>query len=242
MTSSSVSATSTSESAQPVNGLLGPSLIVVGVSLAINSVLGPLGCDRVDYPVTDFMMNQTIGLDVANPLVVAPVFVGLGLLARSRPTLAAALALGPTAYVAHMFVQYVAGPDHLSYPPVLLLQLGLFMAGWLLAAVAWLGVRPWPAEVVPSGVRAAVALALAAFVARGLRLGRSWAEPAFLGLLTWYALVTVAVLAMAVTLVVNDDRYASTGQLILFMVVAAIVVPYTIVVARQIGRRLATAS
>jgi hypothetical protein len=261
---------------------------VVGVSLAINSVLGPLGFDRVDYPVTDFMMNQTIGLDAANLLVVAPVFVGLGLLARSRPTLAAALALGPTAYVAYMFVQYVAGPDHLSYPPVLLLQLGLFMAGWLLAAVAWLGVRPWPAEVEPSGVRAAVAVALAAFVllryvpgllgsfsntalgpelagdpamywlillmdvgvlvplalvvARGLRHGRSWAEPAFLGLLTWYALVTVAVLAMAVTLVVNDDRYASTGQLILFMVVAAIVVPYTFVVVRQIARRLATSS
>ncbi len=227
MTSSSVSASSTSESSQPVNGLLGPSLIVVGLSLAINSVLGPLGFDGIDYPVTDFMMNQTIGLDAANLLVMAPVFVGLGLLARSRPMLAAALALGPTGYVAYRFVQDVGGPDHLSYPPVLLLQLGLFMAGWLLAAGAWLGVRSWPAQVEPSGVRAVVALALAAFVplryvpgllgsfsntavgpelaggpamywlillmdvgvfvplalmvARGLRLGRSWAEPAFSG-------------------------------------------------------------
>ncbi len=83
---------------------------------------------------------------------------------------------------------------------------------------------------------------LALMVARGLRLGRSWAEPAFFGLLTWHALGTVAVLAMAVTLVVNDDKYASTGQLILFMVVAVVVVPHTFAVARQIARRLATSS
>ncbi len=60
--------------------------------------------------------------------------------------------------------------------------------------------------------------------------------------MTWYALVTVAVLAMAVTLVINDDKYASTGQLILFMVVAVVVVPHTLAVARQIARRLATSS
>lgn len=272
----------------PSAALLGRSLIVVGLALAVNSGLGPLVLDSIDYPVTDFMMNQTIGLDAANLFVVSPVFVGLGLLARSRPTLAAALALGPTTYVAYMFVQYIAGPDHLSYPTVLLLQLGLFVAGWLLAARAWLSTQPWPADTQRSTIRGAVAVVLAAFVllryvpglvgslsntsltpelagdpamywlillmdlgvfvplalivAAGLWHGRPWGEPAFLGLLMWYALVTVAVLAMAVTLVVNDDDYASTGQLILFLVVAAVVVPYTVVVALQADRRLTARS
>lgn len=117
--------------------VLGWGLLVMALGLAINSILGPLAADLIDYPVSDSMRNQTIGLDAASLIVVAPVSAAVGILALRRHPAAPVLALGPAGFVAYMFVQYVAGPDHLSYPPVLVLQLGLFAAGWLLAGLAW---------------------------------------------------------------------------------------------------------
>lgn len=123
----------------PVLGdrLLGLGLLGLAAGLVANSIVGPLVADLVDYPVSETMRNQTIGLDAASLVVVAPLAAIVGLMAlRGRPA-AAVLALGPAGYVAYMFVQYVAGPDHLTYPSVLLLQLGLFIGGWLLAGLAW---------------------------------------------------------------------------------------------------------
>ncbi len=116
---------------------LGFGLIGLGVAIAANSLLGPLVFDAIDYPVSESMRNQTIGLDLANLLVVAPLSVLVGLLALRGSQVAPLLTLGPASYAAYMFAQYVAGPDHLVYRRVLLLQLAVFVAGWALVALAW---------------------------------------------------------------------------------------------------------
>ncbi len=127
---------------------LGLGLAGLAAALATNSLLGPLAADRIDYPVSPSMRNQTIGLDAVGLLVVAPLLAlvgGLALMGRRRAGVAA---LGPTAWVAYMLVQYVAGPPRLAYPPVLVLQLGLFAGAWLLALQAW---RLTTATAPPAG-------------------------------------------------------------------------------------------
>ena len=117
--------------------LLGWGLLALAAALAVNSILGPFAAGVVEYPVSETLGNQTIGLDAASLLVVAPILCALGLLALRGHTATPVLSLGPAGYVAYMFVQYVAGPDHRVSPPVLGLQLGLFAGGWLLAGLAW---------------------------------------------------------------------------------------------------------
>lgn len=117
--------------------VLGWGLLALAVALTFNSILGPFLADLINYPVSETMRNQTIGLDAASLLVVAPITAAIGILALRSHSAAPVLALGPAGYVAYMFVQYVAGPDHLSYPPVLVLQLALFAGSWLLAGLAW---------------------------------------------------------------------------------------------------------
>ena len=144
---------------------LGFGLVALGAALAANSLLGPLAFDAIDYPVSETMRNQTIGLDAANLAVVAPLCMAIGWLAIRGHRLAPLAALGPTAYAAYMAVQYVAGPDHLQYVRALPLQLALFVLGWMLAAEAWRspGRRGW---AVAHSRRHGVAVALmAGFVA-----------------------------------------------------------------------------
>ena len=259
---------------------LGWGLIALGIGLASNSLLGPLGVDRIDYPVSESMRNQTIGLDAATLVVVAPLTVAIGVLALRGHGAAPALALGPTSYGAYMLVQYIAGPDHLSYPGVLLLQLAVFIGSWSLAAVAWRLARQPPLRVRLGRWHGLVAWALAGFVllrylpglagslsneplppeaagdpamywlivlldlgvfvpiaavaGLGLRRGRPWATTLHRGAVGWFTLVTVAVATMSATMWLNDDRYASAGQLTLFVGLSVVMLVYAAVVHRPL--------
>lgn len=254
----------------------GIGMILLGLAMVVNTVFGPLLLDMIDYPVSDSMRNQTIGLDAANLVVVAPLAIVVGWLALSGHRAAPLLALGPTTYVAYMFVQYLAGPDHLNYPPVLLLQLVIFISSWLLTYWAWNLVRqsdrpiptPQPAHSVPAaGLMAAfvalrylpgligsitneplaaevaadpamywliflmdlgIFVPIAVLTAIGLSKGARWAPSLFTGTVTWFALITVAVAAMSITMIVNDDPNASIAQLAVFAGITAIVVPYAL--------------
>lgn len=162
-------ATAASPTADARLAALGWGLLAVAAALAFNSILGPLLTDTIDYPVSETMRNQTIGLDAASLFVVAPITAAVGVLALRNHPAAPTLALGPAGYVAYMFVQYIAGPDHLSYPPVLVLQLGLFIGGWLLAGVAWRVERSRSLRALAEGPgltkrHSWVALGLGAFV------------------------------------------------------------------------------
>ena len=116
---------------------LGAALIAMGAGLALNSLLGPLVWNVVGYPVTPTMLNQTIGLDAVSLVLVAPLSFLAGALTLRHHPAGAVIALGPAWYTAYMFAQYVVGPDYLSIPVTLLLQLALFILGWTTGLMAW---------------------------------------------------------------------------------------------------------
>lgn len=135
--------------------------------LLFNSAIGPLGVDVVDYPITDTLRNQLIGLEVVTLLLVVPWCAVAAVRALRGHADAPLLAFGPAAYSAYMFVQYVLGPEYDDYRAVTLLHLGLVTLSAGLALWAWslsrttrLPARPRRVEV-RHGV---VLFALAAFV------------------------------------------------------------------------------
>jgi hypothetical protein len=121
----------------PANRALGLALLVLAGGLALNSLLGPLVADVIDYALSRTLRNQLIGLDAVTLLLVAPLCAAAGVLVlRGRPT-GAVLALGPATYAAYMFVQFVVGPSYLHYPRVLAFHLALFVLSGVVAVLGW---------------------------------------------------------------------------------------------------------
>jgi hypothetical protein len=123
------------------SGWLGIGLLVLAAALAVNSLLGPLATGVVDYHVSETLRNQTIGLDAASLLLAVPLAALAGALVLRGHAAGPVLALAPAAYTAYMMPQYVLGPEYLSRPGnnelAFPLHLGLFVAGWGLAVLAW---------------------------------------------------------------------------------------------------------
>jgi hypothetical protein len=112
-------------------------LLLLAAALVVNSAIGPLGRDVVDYPITESLRNQLIGLEVATIALVVPwcVFAGFRAL-RGEPG-SALLAFGPAAYTLYMFVQYVLGPEYSDYRAITLFHLGLVTLSGGLTLWAW---------------------------------------------------------------------------------------------------------
>jgi hypothetical protein len=266
-------------------GLLGAGFIALGIGLAVNSLIGPFAFGIVDYPLSETLHNQTIGLDAVSLLLVAPVSLAIGIMVqRGHPAVPyVGVALG--AYTAYMFVQYLVGPSYLDYPRVLPLQLGLFVLGWAVALRAWITGRTgndlptlgksarrhaialfafaafvllryvpvfagvftgdsipadavqdpamfWTIVLMDLGIF--VPLVLAAGVA--LRRGRTWAQGVLYAAAGWFLLVTTAVLAMALTMLLNDDPHAAPGQVVTFAVTELAVIGYIMLLYRPLIR------
>jgi len=111
------------------------------VGLALVSVLGPLVLDVIHYRVSETVRDQTVGLDLASLALVAPLTLGVAVLALRRHPAAPALALGPAAYAAYMLAQYVLGPEYLRIPGnnerFFLLFLALFVVAGFVGVCAW---------------------------------------------------------------------------------------------------------
>lgn len=258
--------------------------MALGVGLALNSLVGPLAFDLVDYPLSEMLMNQTIGLDAVGLFVIAPASFVAAEFVRSRRRL---LGLFSTtvigSFIAYMFVQFVVGPDYLHYPGTMALQLALFIGGWITALGAWNATARAP--MPPMTARSArghswVMVAVAGFVALrylaiipaaisgdsipeeslaepamlwtitlmdlgifvpatvatvvALRRSAPWAQRALYVLTGWFVLVTVAVWAMSIAMVINDDPYGAPAQIVLFSVTAALVIAYATVLYRPL--------
>src|SRR4051794_29227325 len=114
--------TTVSETAEPRVGgtgqLRGLAVGLLGLAavLVANTALGPLGSGIVEYPFTETMLNQTIGLEVVTVCLVVPLTVLAGVLALREHRAAPFLGLGPAAYSAYMFTQSFAGPESGRYP------------------------------------------------------------------------------------------------------------------------------
>jgi hypothetical protein len=142
-------------------------LLLLAGALLINSALGPLGADLVDYPITESTRNQLIGLEIVTVALVVPWSVLAGIQAlRDRPH-AAVLALPPSSYTLYMFLQYVLGPEYTDYRAITLLHLGLVTLSGGLTLWAWALTRTTTLPVLSPRVRrryGVVLLGLALFV------------------------------------------------------------------------------
>ncbi|MBM7515675.1 hypothetical protein [Nocardioides nitrophenolicus] len=205
---------------------LGPVLLLLAAALVLNSALGPLGSDILAYPLPDSLLNQLLGLEAVTLALVVPALVTAAVLALHDRPGAALLALGPTGYVAYMFVQYVIGPERLAYSPAVLLHLAIAT----LAGAA--GVWCWCRAVTAPGprisdrtrhARVAWLLLLAAFVvARYLPLlagsvtsspiPAEYAEaPSFYWSIVLLDLGAVVPLAVAAAVAVGRDHPAAAA-------------------------------
>jgi hypothetical protein len=119
----------------------GGGLIALALGLAANSLLGPFAAEVIDYRFSETLINQTIGLDAASLIVVAPLAAVAGVLALRRHRAAPLLALGPTLYALYMFVQYISSPEYVAYPGnnerFFPLHLALFVLPGALFFMAW---------------------------------------------------------------------------------------------------------
>jgi hypothetical protein len=146
---------------------LGIGLIALGGGLAANSLLGPLIGDVIRYPLSETLLNQTIGLDAVSVLV-ASVSIFAGALALRGHVAGPVLGFGPAAYTWYMLLQYVLGPEYSYYPGALPLHLALFSLSGGIAVGAWSAIRP---DGLPEASRRAdrlhggILLGLAAFLA-----------------------------------------------------------------------------
>jgi hypothetical protein len=120
---------------------LGFGLFALGAGMALLALLGPLGFGVIDYRVSETLRNQTIGLDAVTLMLVAPVTVALGFLARRAHPVAPVLALGPAAYSVYMLIQYIVGPDYGqragNNERFFLLYLALFVLAGAIGLRAW---------------------------------------------------------------------------------------------------------
>ncbi|MFC5730858.1 MULTISPECIES: hypothetical protein [Nocardioides] len=116
---------------------LGAALLVLSAALVVNTLAGPLVIGWIDYPITESMLNQLLGLELVTVLLVVPVAVTAGVFAiRERP-LAPLLAIGPSAYTAYMFAQYVVGPLYDRYSATVLFQLAIASVSGIVTVWCW---------------------------------------------------------------------------------------------------------
>src|SRR4051794_7548190 len=96
--------------------------------LLANAGLGPIGLDVVAYPLPESLLNQLRGLELVTVLLVVPaLLLAAGLGRHERPE-GPLVAVGPCAYAAYMFAQYVVGPARTVYSPAVLVHLAVFAA------------------------------------------------------------------------------------------------------------------
>jgi hypothetical protein len=145
----------------------GWSLVLLAGLLVLNGLLGPLLGGLVDYPISESMTNQLLGLEAVTLVLVVPWTCIAGVLAIRHDPRAALLALGPTSYTAYMFVQYVVGPEYRTYSWLVLFHVVIFSLAGGLALSAWSRAQHELVPPISTGQRRRIGvllLALAAFV------------------------------------------------------------------------------
>lgn len=143
---------------------LGLGMLALGSGLALNTLLGPLFGNVIDYPFTETVVNETLALEAVTLALVAPLAVVAGVLTLRGHPAGPILMLGPAAYAAYMLMQYVVGPQYTTFAPAVMLHVGLFVIGGALLMGAWTSIDADSLAPRSRGWALAV-LALAAFVA-----------------------------------------------------------------------------
>jgi hypothetical protein len=152
-------------------------VIALGVLLALNSLLGPLAFDVIEYRYGPSMINQAIGLDAVALAVATPLAVAAGILIRRGHRAGPVLAMAPALFAAYMMPQYLIGPDYLNLPGnnenFALGHIAMFVLAVAVAIGAWRAVDP---ELLRPNTRKSdhrrswVLIGVAAFIALGRQL------------------------------------------------------------------------
>jgi len=131
-----VTETETAVGRSTVGRSLALGLAVLAAALAVNTLLGPLVADAIEYPFSQTLVYQTVGLEAVTLALVVPWCLAAALLVRRGHRAGPVLAVAPAAYTAYMFAQYVVGPSYLTYRPIVAFHLGIFVLGGALLALA----------------------------------------------------------------------------------------------------------
>jgi hypothetical protein len=112
-------------------------LFVLAAALVVNTTLGPVGTETIEYPISGTLLNQTFGLEVVTVGLVVPLTLVAGMLALRGHRSAPFVGFGAASYTAYMFVQYVLGPEYTAYTTQVLFHTLVFTLSAALTAWAW---------------------------------------------------------------------------------------------------------
>jgi hypothetical protein len=116
-------------------------LVVLGIGVAINALLGPLVFEVIRYHASPGAIDQVRGGDVAALLLVAPVAFWAGVLILRGHRTGSVLGLGPAVFAVYTYTQLTVGGDFFRYGGnselFFLLGLSLFLLGLLGAIGCW---------------------------------------------------------------------------------------------------------
>ncbi len=131
--------------------LTGFGLLVMGIGVATNAILGPLMLGVIRFHVSPAGQNQQIGGELISLLAVAPVALVAGILWLRGHRLAPLIAIAPALYAVYTYVTFIIGPEYSRYPGnnerAFPLYLALIVLGWATALRSWrtLVIEPLPA-------------------------------------------------------------------------------------------------
>ena len=199
---------------------LGVTLLALASALVVNTIAGPLVTDKIDYPISESMFNQLLGLELVTVFLVVPVTVVAAVLALRERPLAPLLAIGPSAYAAYMFAQYVVGPVYDHYSAAVLFQLAIAATAGIVCVWCWVRAAEVPLPLPD---------------ARSRRLRVAWLG--FLG--TFVLLRYVSALTGAATGARIPEEFADSPAFYWSIVLLdlGVVVPATLLAAAAVHRR-----
>lgn len=149
-------------------------LMALALGLVLNSLLGPLALEVIDYHFSESLINQAIGLDAVALFGAAPLALLAALLVHRSHRAGPVLAFVPAAFSVYMAPQYVVGPEYLTIPgnneQFFLFHLAIFILSIAVLLVAWSDVdRDWlpPKGIEADRRRSWVMLGVAAFILLG---------------------------------------------------------------------------
>lgn len=123
--------------------LTGFALIVFGVALALNAMVGPLVLGVMRLRFLANFTNQYLGGEIVSLFLVAPVAVIAGVLWLRGHRLAPVLAFAPAIYGLYLMVTLVFGADYAHQSGN---QEQFFPLHWLIIVLSWgIAVRAWMA-------------------------------------------------------------------------------------------------
>jgi hypothetical protein len=150
-------------------------LVVLGASLAIAAVLGPLLTGTIRWRISANSLNQTYGADGAALLLLAPTTAAAAWLAWRRRAVAAPLAFGLGLASLYYGIASVLGAEYGRYPGnnerFFLLYLLIIVVAWVVAAWGWSTMGATPPRPSKRLARWSGVL----FVAGGLLISAAWA-------------------------------------------------------------------